>query len=49
MCDTLSAAPVQHIGKILIIFRPQPDAPETAKRPVRKRKQPRRTKRSYQS
>ncbi len=49
MCDTLSAAPVQHIGKILIIYRPRTDAPAAAKKQVRKRKLPRRTKRSYQS
>ncbi len=49
MCDTLSAAPVQHIGKILIIYRPRPDAPAAAKKQVRKRKPPRRTKRSFQS
>lgn len=48
MCDALSAAPVQHIGKILVIYRPRPDAPEAAKKQVRKRRQPRRTKRSYQ-
>ena len=49
MCDTLSAAPVQHIGKVLVIYRPRADAPEASRKQVRKRRQPRRTKRSYQS
>ncbi len=49
LCDTLSAAPVQHIGKILVVYRPHPEAHQPAKKHVRKRKQPRRTKRSYQS
>ncbi len=48
LCDTLSAAPVQHIGKILVVYRPHPEAHEPAKKHVRKRKQPRRTKRSFQ-
>ncbi|MEI7679489.1 MAG: ribosome assembly RNA-binding protein YhbY [Betaproteobacteria bacterium] len=48
LCETLSAAPVQHIGKILVVYRPHPDKPEAAKKQVRKRKKPRRTKRSYQ-
>ena len=48
LCETLSAAPVQHIGKILVVDRPHPDKPEAAKKQVRKRKKPRRTKRSYQ-
>ena len=26
ICESLSAAPVQHIGKLLIIFRPKPEA-----------------------
>lgn len=48
ICAALSAAPVQHIGKVLVVYRPKPDAPETAKKTTRKRRQPRRTKRSYQ-
>ena len=48
LCETLSAGPVQHIGKILVVFRPHPEEPAAAKKPVRKRRQPRRTKRSYQ-
>lgn len=39
ICDTLEAAPVQHIGKILVVYRPLEDQPE--KKPGRrKRKQP---------
>jgi hypothetical protein len=39
---------VQHIGKILVVYRENPEPPASApkKRPVRK--QPRRTKQSYQ-
>ena len=60
ICGPLDAAPVQHIGKILVIFRPRPeDSPDTAstdrsgkgaKKPVktRGRKAPHRTKRSFQ-
>jgi RNA-binding protein len=49
VCDALGAAPVQHIGKILVVFRPRPpeDAPaRPALRP--RRKAPRRTKKSFQ-
>jgi len=48
ICDTLNAALVQHIGKILIIYRPCPDSGTKPKKAVHKRKSPRRTKRSYQ-
>jgi RNA-binding protein len=60
ICEPLAAAPVQHIGKILVIFRPRPaDSPATAsagrgtpaaKKPAktRSRKAPHRTKRSFQ-
>lgn len=60
ICEPLDAAPVQHIGKILVIFRPRPDDASTtaspdrgarsAKKPVktRGRKTPHRTKRSFQ-
>jgi len=53
ICDELAAAPVQHIGKILVVYRPLPPeeaaaraAPRHAPRPARKG--PRRTKKSYQ-
>jgi len=51
MCAALNAAPVQHIGKILVIYRPHPEgenaAPATAK--FRKKREPRKNKRSFQS
>jgi RNA-binding protein len=52
--EALDAAPVQHIGKILVFFRPKPPKPgaaATAQRSRRKsaaRHATRRTKRSYQ-
>ncbi|MDP2400142.1 MAG: ribosome assembly RNA-binding protein YhbY [Burkholderiales bacterium] len=60
ICEPLAAAPVQHIGKILVLFRPRPeDSPDTAsagpstkgaKKPGKTRgpKAPHRTKRSFQ-
>src|SRR5262245_23048640 len=49
ICDTLGGAPVQHIGKILVVYRPQPVAAEThPRKPRLRRKLPRRTKRSFQ-
>jgi RNA-binding protein len=47
VCEKLNAAPVQHIGRILVIYRPSPD--ETS--PPPKRRAPakaNRTKRSHQ-
>ena len=29
ICDRLNAAPVQHIGKLLVIWRPEQEAPKT--------------------
>jgi RNA-binding protein len=54
VCEQLGAAPVQHIGKLLVIWRPAPDdeaaAAKPAIRPGRNaRSAPRRTKRSYQN
>ncbi len=49
ICDTLAAAPVQHIGKILIVYRPQPTEAQARPKNTRtRRKPPRRTKRSFQ-
>ncbi|KIO50396.1 ribosome assembly RNA-binding protein YhbY [Nitrosospira sp. NpAV] len=50
MCHRLDAAPVQHIGKILVIYRPKLDEiakPATAA--FRKKRELRRTKRSFQT
>lgn len=51
ICESLDAGPVQAIGKILVIFRPLPEKPPAAKPRGRTKpkKQPRRTKRSYQN
>ena len=49
ICATLHAAPVQHIGKILVVYRPRPAQDEShPKKAVTRRKPARRTKRSYQ-
>ena len=49
ICATLRAAPVQHIGKVLVVYRPLPEEVKTRKKSVtRRRKPPRRTKRSFQ-
>ncbi len=48
ICDDLDAAPVQHIGKILILYRPKPEAPPKPK-PKAKRKAPRTLKRTFQN
>jgi putative YhbY family RNA-binding protein len=46
LCEKLGAAPVQHIGKLLVVWRPSPDA--KALKPRSHRTEPRRTKRSFQ-
>lgn len=49
ICRTLEAGPVQHIGKVLVVFRPRPEEARPARTPVRgAKKAKRRTKRSYQ-
>lgn len=49
ICAALDASPVQHIGKILVIFRPRPEpaAAQPASRPGKKER--RRTKRGYRN
>jgi len=49
ICAALDASPVQHIGKILVVFRPRPEpaAPQSA--PRRGRKPRYRPKRQFQS
>ncbi|MDH5552178.1 MAG: ribosome assembly RNA-binding protein YhbY [Nitrosomonas sp.] len=54
ICQQLNAAPVQQIGKILVIYRPNSesdstDIPLNAPTPNKKKNEPRRTKRSFQS
>ncbi len=47
ICEELGAAAVQHIGKLLVVWRPAPaDAKKSAAKPSRS--EPRRTKRSFQ-
>ena len=50
VCATLHAASVQHIGKILVVYRPRPEQTViAAKKKLKPRPQPaRRTKRSFQ-
>ena len=50
ICTTLHAAPIQHIGKILVIFRPRPEqAVAVPQKKTKPRPKPaRRTKRSFQ-
>jgi len=46
ICEQLSAAAVQHIGKLLVVWRPSPAA--MAPKSPRRRAAPRRSKRSFQ-
>lgn len=46
ICERLDAAPVQHIGKLLVVWRPSPESEKQASHG--KRKEVRRTKRSFQ-
>jgi putative YhbY family RNA-binding protein len=49
ICEQLGAAPVQHIGKLLVVWRPAPDDQATPKPPSRRRKtKARQSKRSFQ-
>lgn len=51
ICQELGCAEVQHIGKLLIVYRPSPEKAEAAKSAPSRRPAaaPRRTKRSYQA
>lgn len=48
ICEQLSAAPVQHIGKLLVIWRPAPEEKSKPTSPRRPRAEPARSKRSFQ-
>jgi RNA-binding protein len=49
ICKCSGASPVQHIGKILVVYREIQEKPACARKKRAARKQPRRTKRSYQN
>ena len=49
ICERLDAAPVQHIGRILVVFRPRPEQQPAVRRPRRRvKREPRPTKKSFQ-
>ena len=49
ICEQLGAAPVQHIGKLLVVWRPAPEETGAPKpKPRRSRPEPRRSKRHFQ-
>jgi putative YhbY family RNA-binding protein len=51
ICLELGAAPVQHIGKLLVVWRPMPAelaAAKNAKKNINRPAEPRKTKRSFQ-
>ena len=49
ICAALGASPVQHIGKILVIFRPRPESAEPKAAPRRGGKPRYRPKRRFQN
>jgi putative YhbY family RNA-binding protein len=49
ICNRTDASPVQHIGKILVVYRESQEAPASAPKKRAARKQPRRPKRSFQN
>lgn len=54
ICSQLDASPVQHIGKLLVVYRPNPEKSsatvnrKNAQKSQRSAAEPRRTKRSHQ-
>ena len=49
VCEATGAAPVQSIGKLLVVYRPKPPEEQPKKKRRTTTKPARRTKRSYQS
>lgn len=49
ICQRLNAEPIQQIGKIFILYRPKPEETEKTKSVKYKKREPRRTKRSFQT
>ncbi|HYC45504.1 MAG TPA: ribosome assembly RNA-binding protein YhbY [Burkholderiales bacterium] len=49
VCEATGAQAVQHIGKIIVVYRPQAPEDTPKKKPRARRKPARRTKRSYQN
>ena len=49
ICRGTGASPVQHIGKILVVYRESEETPPSAPKKRAARKQPRRPKRSFQN
>ena len=49
LCDEVGAAPVQHIGKVLVVYRPKPESPPKPRPKSMKRKAPRTLKRNFQN
>ena len=50
ICEATGAQAVQHIGKMLVVYRPRSaEENEPARQPRPRRKAPRRTKRSFQN
>ena len=49
ICNRSGASPVQHIGKILVVYRESQEEPASVPKKRAARKPPRRTKRSYQN
>ncbi|PTN09154.1 YhbY family RNA-binding protein [Nitrosomonas aestuarii] len=49
ICQRLNAASIQHIGKTFVIYRPRPEEINQKKSTKKQKREPRRTKRSYQN
>lgn len=49
VCSRTGASAVQHIGKLLVVYRENPEEPAAPAKKPAARRAPRRTKRSYQN